>query len=266
MRKVIDTNALQSDELRSYLAASRQNSAVLTEYASIEVHKGDTLKSIFSSLGILSTFPAQVIILKGTQALCALKGRGKGLQRRFIDAHTTADFAKYCAQLAKARAGDARLQAQILRLGKDADAIVDRLLAAVPDVTEGRKQVADYYTDAELRIIRTHGVPSQELKDKIVKNLLLLAGFLFRDHPRVIAWPDFETLFNRYIFRYALCTHLWLLDWVSHGSSDEVSARRVRNDLIDLHFATCATYFDGLMSNDGVALRVYRTAARQLAP
>ena len=36
---------------------------------------------------------------------------------------------------------------------------------------------------------------------------------------------------------------------------------RLRNDLIDVIFATYATYFDGLMSRDDKAQRVYNHAA-----
>ena len=35
---------------------------------------------------------------------------------------------------------------------------------------------------------------------------------------------------------------------------------RLRNDLIDLIFATYATYFDGLMSQDEKAQRIYKQA------
>lgn len=263
MRKVVDTNALQSTALRDYLAASCHNVAVLTEYASIELHKADTIENLIASLDVVSSFPEQVIILKGTQALCGLHGDGKGLQRRLIDTRSTRNFARYCAQLKRARGGDRGIQAQMLRRKADAGEISDRLLSAMPDVTEARKQVAAGYSNSELRIIRTHGVMSLELGEKFIRNVVWLAAFLFRNHPKVSERPDAETLANRYLFRYALCTHIWLLEWISHGSRDG-SARNVRNDTIDLHFATCATYFDGLMSADGLPLRIYREAAAQL--
>jgi hypothetical protein len=255
---------MASEQLRSYLAAGQQNIAVLTEQAGIEIQKGDTLKSMFASLAVLSKYPDQAIILKGTRQLCGLDGRGRGLQKRLIDAPRTRDFAKYCEQIERARAGDVRLQAQMLERGREAGAIADRVLAAAPDFTEGRRQIASLYTEAELRTIRTRGVMSKDLGDKISKNVLLLAAILFRDHPQVTEWPDAETLTNRYLFRYALCAHLWLLDWVAHGSQEGANPARVRNDIFDLHFATCATYFDGLMSSDEKALRIYHEAMRLL--
>jgi hypothetical protein len=265
-RRVIDTNALQSPDLRAYLAADRQHMAVLTEYAGIEVQKGDTLKSIFRALEILSDYPEQVLILKGTQTLCGLRnGRERGLAGRLIDERATADFANYCNQLKKVQTGDLRLQAQIHQRGRDATAIADRILSAVPDITDARRQVANDYTEAEKRILRTHGVITKELGQKLLRNVAVLAALLFRNHPRVTEWPDVDTVCNRYLFRYALCAHLWLLDWISDGSNESRDPTRVRNDMIDLHFATCATYFDGLISSDAKTIRVHREAIRHLA-
>ncbi len=43
MQNVVDSNFLQRDELRAYLASSPDNKAVLTDYVAMEAHKGDTL-------------------------------------------------------------------------------------------------------------------------------------------------------------------------------------------------------------------------------
>jgi hypothetical protein len=95
MRKVIDSNQLQAEALRTYLAASRANYAVLTDYAAMEAYKGDTLSSIYKSMRILSGFPSQVIVLKGTRVVCGIRGRAAGLQRRLIDGERTTEFAKF---------------------------------------------------------------------------------------------------------------------------------------------------------------------------
>ncbi len=67
MRLIIDSNQLQSEALRAYLAKSKSNFAVLTDYASMEAYKGDTLVSIYKSMATLCDFPTQVIVLKGTR-------------------------------------------------------------------------------------------------------------------------------------------------------------------------------------------------------
>lgn len=71
MRTVVDSNFLQSDGLRAYLSKSPANMAVLTDYAAMEAHKPDTLEMLYRSMAIVAEFPRQVIVLKGTQAVCA---------------------------------------------------------------------------------------------------------------------------------------------------------------------------------------------------
>jgi hypothetical protein len=51
MRKIVDSNFMQREELRSYLATSTENYAVLTDYAAMEAYKGDTLASCPTGLG-----------------------------------------------------------------------------------------------------------------------------------------------------------------------------------------------------------------------
>ena len=92
MRKIVDSNYLQHPKLREFLLRSQSNSAVLTDCAAVEAYKGDTLQSIFKSMAILSEFPNQVVVLKGTKVISLLSGRTSGLTRRLIvnngDFHT----------------------------------------------------------------------------------------------------------------------------------------------------------------------------------
>ncbi len=57
MRKVVDSNFLQSPALRGYLANATTNYVVLTDYAAMEAYKGDTLASIFKSMSISRELP-----------------------------------------------------------------------------------------------------------------------------------------------------------------------------------------------------------------
>jgi hypothetical protein len=62
-RMVVDKNLLEADELRAYLAESKDNFAVITDYAQLEMLKGDALVNILKSTEILPQFPKQVLIL-----------------------------------------------------------------------------------------------------------------------------------------------------------------------------------------------------------
>ena len=72
---------------------------------------------------------------------------------------------------------------------------------------------------------------------------------------------NFDEMPNTFLFRTALCAFVWALDWIAVGGPKDVKTEKIRNDLVDVNFATFATYFDGLLSMDEKPLRIYQRAA-----
>lgn len=260
MRKIVDSNFMRATSLRSYLTASRHNYAVITDYASMEAYKGETLISIFHSMEILSEFPRQVIILKGTQAICGLSGRGSGLQRRMIDEHQTRGFLSYCKALSRAKAGNQELQRQILALGAEATTHMDRLLVDATFMPSIVAEVSQTYSANELKILRTRTPYSVELISKIVNSILMLAKSMFGSHPRAKRLPGESEYANTYIFRFALCAYLLILRWIKTGGPTTMKPERIRNDMVDLSFAAYATFFDGILTADQNVVATYDEA------
>jgi len=122
MRKVIDTNFLQTEALRAYLAASTDNYAVLTEFAAMESYKQDALDALNSQMGVLVQFPTQVIVLKGTLDVCSLSGRDAGTWERMIDETQTREFPEFCQHLIAAKRDDLSIREQIIENGREARA------------------------------------------------------------------------------------------------------------------------------------------------
>ena len=260
MRMVIDSNYLQASGLREYFAKSPNNFAVVTDYASMEAYKGDTLASIYRSMQILAQFPRQVIVLKGTITVCGLKGRQSGLQRRMIDEGQTKGFSLYCRRLEAAKRGDVDLQHQLLDYGRAADAQMARMLADAKKFPASLELVASTYTKQELQILRRDVPYTDDLFEKVAKNILTLAAMMFANHPSVPKLPPASELPYTFIFRSALCAYLLALRWVSVGGASRVKPERIRNDLVDVSFATFATYFDGLLTADTKAAEIHRDA------
>ncbi len=260
MRKVVDSNFLQNPELREYLTKSRTNIAVLTDYAAMEAHKGDTLASIYKSMSILVEFPAQVIVLKGTRAVCGLSGRGSGLQKRLIDSAQTRNFPIYCQRLQAAKAENGAFQSQLLENGREATAHLDKMLADAASMPDTINEIAKTYSREELRLLRSSGHASEELIRKLIESVLAVAETMFTSHPNVERLPLVKELPNTFIFRAALCAYLLALDWIAEGGAKGAKASTIRNDMVDINFATFATFFDGLLSGDGKAQHIYREA------
>jgi len=65
---------------------------------------------------------------------------------------------------------------------------------------------------------------------------------------------------NTFIFRYALCGYVSILTRLADGGAGNTKPEKLRNDVIDVNFATFATYFDGLLTADKRAGEIYAEA------
>lgn len=261
MRKIVDSNLLQSEQLRGYLSGSPENFAVLTDYAAMEAYKGDTLTSIYRSMAILSEYPAQVIVLHGTQHACSLTGDGQGYWLRMIDDDQTQGFANYCRLLDQAQKGNLFLQRHLLELGREATAQMERMLGDAGKMSAALDGIAATYTPEELRQLRRANSPYTEaLVDKTVRHIMTMAAMLIAEHPTGPSFPSANEAPDRFLFRIALCMFLLGLRWIAVGGAANVSVQRLRNDLVDINFAAFATYFDGLLTADDKLMSIYLEA------
>jgi hypothetical protein len=264
MQNVVDSNFLQCDDLRAYLAAAPDNKAVLTDYVAMEAHKGDTLMSIYKSMAILCEFPKQVVILRSTTIACGLRGRTPDLRQPLIDQDQTEHFPSYCEQLQAAKAGDISLQREILEHGRVATAQMARVQAGVAAMPEVFSDMAKAFTPDEISIFR-HGQPYTEaMIDKVMRRVMMLAVNFFKTHPEAGWLPTPDELPNTFIYRFSLCAYLLHLDWIAHGSQTGTKPEKLLNDMVDVNFAAFATYFDGLLSADKKLTRIYVQAAFML--
>jgi hypothetical protein len=257
MRKVVDTNFLQTEALRAYLSASTDNYAVLTEFAAMEAYKQDTLDAINKRMEILAEFPTQVIVLKGTLDVCALSGRDAAAQERMIDDTQTREFSEFCQHLLEARRGDLSIRQQIIENGREARANLDRMLSGSSTLSRGIEQMQQTYTPTQLKSLRQRKGLTPQLQDKLVRDVLSLTGELMKQHPSVTYIPRDSQIRNTFLFRYALCASVLILKRIEEGGAGKVSDENLRNDMVDVNFAAFATYFDGLLTDDKRAADTY---------
>jgi hypothetical protein len=262
MRKVVDTNFLQSEELRTYLANS-SNFAVLTDYTIMEVLQGDSAASIYKSMDMLAQHPAQVIRLKSVSAVCILKTKrwSRGLQKRQIDLEQTSGFSEWCRKLDAARRGDKALEKRLLEMRGDAAAQLDLMLADMDTYAANVQATAKNYTPAELNILRNDHTFTPAMYDKLIDNIFDLAIRFFATHPRRPKWPPSTKAANSFIFRFAICVHVLALKWLRVGVISHTDPKKFRNDAVDATIVAFATYFDGLLTDDVQATALHRNAS-----
>ena len=260
MRLVVDSNQLQTPELRAYLSTSTTNFAILTDYVAMEAYKGDALASIYKSMSIVCEYPEQIIVLKSTRLACGQRGRLAGLQRRLIDEKQTREFPRYASRLAMAKNGDQRYIDPIIAHGKSATEHMETLLKDALKVGNAIDELSKSFTKEERTAFReSRNLQSHELK-RAQQSIILIAANLLRSHPQVRCWPNATELPNTFIFRSSLCMYLLALDWAANGGVIGASPEKLRNDVVDMNFAAYGTYFDGLLSKDTKTLKLHQEA------
>lgn len=249
LRVVIDSNRLQSIDLRAFLQVSPDNFAVLTDYAWIEAYKGNSLVSIQKSMGVLKDFPERVIVLKSTRAICRIEpspsGMGSAMARK---GH---EFRQTVTGLLQAEAGDPGAIAQIIAHGESADRQMAKLLTDVFDLpVVFQEMLRTFFTREEIVHIRAGKPYTPEFVRKVLEVADALAETFYRRHPDRPRLPHRRARFHGFIYRHALAALLYFLRWVREGSPLEKAAKKVRNDIVDLSFATYGTFFNGVMTDD----------------
>lgn len=257
MRKVIDSNYPQSPALRDYLSASKNNLAVLADYAAMEAYKGDTLKSIYRSMAIVSEFPRQVLIPKSTSKIVGLSGRQKGLQRRLIDGHQTAGFLKFCAGLSAAKSGNKVFEKSLVRMGKEASEHLGNVMSDAAKLRETLNDLVKDLSRHEFDVIRKGDPLTRELANKIVKRAMTTAAMLGVNHPQSRGLPPLDELPNTFLLRFALSGIVYLVHRIEFGGFGKAKPEKLRNDVVDLSFSAYATYLNGILTEDRKLVSIY---------
>ncbi len=257
MKKVIDANFFGDPALVSYLESDKRNMVVFCDYACMEAYKGKAIKNISKSIEIVSKFPNQVIVLKGTRDVIKLTLSANPLEL-LEDTIQTKEFKIFCTCVERAVQGDVKLANQILRNGKVASDHFDKVRKDALLVAQGIKGFTKTYKLEHLVVLRKNGKLKAKIIDKISKDIMLLAVFLFREHPDIQEIPQTPQVKNSYIFRFAISAYLLNLLWITNGGIDNVSQDKLRNDIVDMGYVTYGTFFDGLLTRDNKMKEIYQ--------
>lgn len=252
MRVVVDSNGLQGDELRTFLAMAPANKAVITDYTAMEAYKDNTLVSIQASWSVLRDFPDQVLILKGTKAAGLVDPRAPGIANRLIWREEAKTIPAFVGALDCAAKGEAFIIRQLLERGEWARSQMQVILSGSADMNLSIDEFNAYFTKNELGLIRQKERWTPELATKFGDLVNRMARISFTKHPGRPPWPVPKHRINHFLYRHALAYAVYMLQLVQRGALTR-KAEAARNDAVDVILATYATYFNGLMSDDNQA-------------
>jgi hypothetical protein len=260
MRKVLDANCFQHPMLEEYLATSRDNHVVFTDFACMEMYKPSSVANIHKSIQMVARYPAQVIVLKPTPEIIRLQDRDPHVNPdEFVDRDQTAAFAEFCGGVRLAANGNQKFVQQVLAHRREALRHFDRMLAESQTYAEGIAAIRGSLRPEHVRALRERTPLSASDAQEMIKMVLLLAGSLFQNHPEVTTIPKpFSAAQKTHIFRIALASYLLAARWIADGGALGVKNERLRNDIVDMTYVAFATQFDGLLTRDKKMMDIYQ--------
>lgn len=259
MRVVIDTNRLESDELRIYLTADRTNFAVLPEHTIIEVFKIRDIDALIGSYQVLRDFPKQVLILRGNRFAARIDPRAGAVGNMLIDKEQTRGFPAFCDLISKAQKGDPHLRRQLVKRQEWANERAQAVETAFGDQSEALQQLREQFKAEDIRRLGAGEQLSDHARGLILSGARALTEDIARPGMQWIARLPLDLLSRQFTWRYCLCHLLQLVRMLGKGATRRAPAK-ARNDHFDNVFATYGTFFNGVMSMDTETLLTQATA------
>lgn len=257
-RLVVDSNYLRDEKLRTWLAETKENIAVLTDQAELEMAKIESPEGFLKSTALLADFPGQVVLAKEITVASSLRGKKKGMKKRLSDGKRTRAFRKWCRQRSAIEIGKSLVHHEAHENAKLH--MEDVLKGGASFKDDLAKHAADRFTEAELAVIRGDNPWTDEIITKVLGGIMDFARGFFALHPAWENLPEARDLPHTFIFRYALCAYLHTLHWVHVGGGKGRKDEKFANDFVDVAFAAYATCFDGFLSDDRLAMSIYKNA------
>jgi hypothetical protein len=248
MRVVVDTNRLQSEELRVFLARGVTNRAVIPEHTVAEIFKPNSVDSVIESFCVLRDFPKQVLILNSNRKIAPVSPRGAALADRYIDRQTTRKLPAFFSLLANAEIGDEGYRRQLSERRKWAIERVQMIESSFGDQGDSLAELSAMFTDKELNQFRAGQPIRARARQVILEVTNQTASRIHRIRTDKPLYPA-PYLYYHFSWRYALCHVIQLMELIRVGSVRRAPAK-ARNDHFDNVFATFGTYFNGLMTDD----------------
>lgn len=249
MDLVIDTNCLNSAELRNFLCASPTNRAVLTHETAVESFRGAVPTGIIDSWATLRDFPNQILMLKAPRLIATLDCARPGMAKMMVDKSQTAGAKTFPRILDEALAGNPNRIAQLQQRHDWSREHTDRMIAETVPAHSQIEEIESAFSKDEISRIRKQLPLKASTVAAIFEIVDGMAANAIYDGPIKVTPPRHVHRVNHFLWRRALVHTIYLLQLIERGAVQRAD-NKVRNDMIDSLLTTYATYFGGIMTED----------------
>lgn len=256
MRVVVDSNRVRSAEILAFLASSRTNRAVVTDWLMMEAYKGRTLDGLYKTLEVLAMFPDQVIVTMNT-GMCMKTGVGNQMSKRLIWKEITNGFPSFIEEVEAAKRGNSLLEGSLLSRSEEANNRMNDLLDQADWIIGGYETMFETLTPQDVRAIRGNGLASPDIIERIASIGSSIAEGYRQNLGIKSSAPTGKDFGNDFLFRVGMAITSSFLEWVRTGNQRQAKPEKVRNDHVDAMLSVYGTYFNGLMTVDSKLIQLH---------
>ena len=256
-----DSNALRNPDLRAYLNASRDHLIALSDLTLIEMRKRNALSTSRESLLIVSAFPSQVFVLKRTHELLEFDITTSDDVDLLFDYDAGIELGHLAKGLMALPASEA-LKARMTELEEEAVNVISELGKQMAGLEEALVDITKEFKQSQIRELRTGENVSDTTREILFRLLKETTARFFLDNQPLPRRKGIKLIKARgmFAFRYSLCMMIYYILWVQTGRQTGRAAHLRINDVIDMQLAALSTYFNGVLSNDGLVWDTSRAA------
>jgi hypothetical protein len=255
-RAVIDSNLICSDELRLHLSVD-DNVAVLSDYVWVECYKQASVQAVSELISVIRDYPLQVVVLQSGDFLANVDPRQPGYLETFARTNVAADLLAMAAAVDRAELGEEGVLAQLREQWAGANQIMEGMLEGAAEIAPSLTELAAMFSQEELRRCRTKASYTPDMTWKVFATAYQLYEIFTKEFGRLPILPPRYAV-QTYYYRLALGMMLHCIWWIQNGNQPVQRLDRLRNDIIDMGLAVCATYYDDLLTADAKAKWMYR--------
>jgi hypothetical protein len=261
IRKIVDQNYLREPNpiLHNYLSSG--NEVVLSDYACMEVYKGNSILNTRRSLEIIRYYPNQVVILKNTMKIIKMNNhKSSGLEKRLIDNSITSDFHYFCKDVYSERIENPlKLESHLFKqLSREANTFFNERTEDTKKIIESIKLEKETFSKEELKELRKNrDIVSFVLNEKMERVFILSKMLMYRHHNVI---DEYCLMINSFCFRFALAGYILSLKWIIDGGIENIKIDKLENDVIDMSYVAYGTYYNGVLTNDNKIKEIYNIA------
>jgi len=228
------------------------------------MRKRNALSTSRESLMIASSYPTQVFALKRTHDILEFNIATSADIDQLFDYPSSAELLQICTALRSLPAPE-WLRDRMNDLELEAATVITELTGQMQGLEEALVEMTADFTAEQIKQLRTGKDVTDETRATLFRLLKETTARFFVDNQpqrprRGILLSKARGMFA---FRYSLCMMIYYIKWVQIGRQTGRAAHLRVNDVIDMQLAALSTYFNGVLSADGLVWDTSK-AAREI--